>query len=238
MLLIVNCIADVEARRRFDRFTVPRLAEVLTGDYRICHLVGAGWSAADALAGHREFDRLLLSGSELSAAEELATDAALIALIRCFAEAGKPVLGICYGHQMVARALGAKCRPAAVPEFGWKRLEIVANPLFDGLQCPVTVHSRYDEVYDLPADCQVIASTQDCAVQAFQVIGRPIWGVQFHPEMGHQEGQIMLDGNLKTEPQAPALYVDELESPQQAEANLRIFENFFQVEPALKVVAQ
>ncbi|MEM8997972.1 MAG: hypothetical protein AAGF23_24540, partial [Acidobacteriota bacterium] len=51
-------------------------------------------------------------------------------------------------------------------------------------------------------------------------------GVQFHPEMDHAEGQVMLDDNLETEPLAPSLYVDELESPAQADANLRVFENF------------
>ncbi|MEO1087360.1 MAG: type 1 glutamine amidotransferase [Acidobacteriota bacterium] len=221
MLMIVNNNAEYVARRRFDEATAPRLAAALGLDFEIRHLVLA--EPLDPGPGHTA---MVLSGSGLSAAESNPRDDELMASIRAFADRGLPIFGICYGHQMVARALGGKCRKAAIPEFGWKRVDTEPDEIFLGLHQPVTLHSHYDEVYDLPADFRVIARTADCEVQAFRVEGRPIWGVQFHPEMDHVEGQAMLDDNLKTEPLAPSLYVDELESPAQADANLRLFENF------------
>ncbi|MEM1177564.1 MAG: type 1 glutamine amidotransferase [Acidobacteriota bacterium] len=219
--MIINNIADEVARSRFDRFTAPRIAAALDLEFEIRHLV----SGAPMMPGDEHL-AVVLSGSGLSAAEDNPRDGELMAAVRVFAERDLPILGICYGHQMVVRALGGQCRKAAIPEFGWKRVETRPDPIFDGLAEPVTLHSHYDEVHDLPADFEVIASTEECEVQAFRIANRPIWGVQFHPEMDHAEGQAMLDDNLRTEPQAPALYVDELQSPAQADANIRIFENF------------
>jgi GMP synthase-like glutamine amidotransferase len=90
------------------------------------------------------------------------------------------------------------------------------------------VHSHYDEVTELPVDrFAVIASTDDCAVQAFQVRGRPAWGVQFHPELDERSGRRMLERNLETEAAAREHFVDELTDPVQIEGCRRLFENFF-----------
>ena len=117
---------------------------------------------------------------------------------------------------------------AAVPEFGFKKLVLVDNPLFAGIDALVPVHSHYDEVTGLPEDrFEVIASTDDCAVQAFQVRERPVWGVQFHPELDERSGRKMLERNLETEAAAKERFVDELTDPAQVEAGRRLFENFF-----------
>ena len=139
------------------------------------------------------------------------------------------VLGICYGHQMIARALTgpAHCRKSSIPEFGWKSLNLSADPLFEGIRELIAVHSHYDEVCDLPAPFRVIASTTDCAIQAFAFGDRPIWGVQFHPEMSLGSGTAMLQDNLRTEERAPELYVNELQTPDQLRWNRKLFENFF-----------
>lgn len=225
-MLVTNCTLDAVERQRFDDVVLPRLQTLTETPFTVRHLLSQE-PLGDA-AGH---DRLLLSGSALSAAERNPRDDELCALIRDFADAGKAILGICYGSQMVARALGGHCRRAAVPEFGWKRVAIRPNPLFDGLDDLVPVHSHYDEVFDLPPDFEPIASTDDCAIQAFQVHGRPIWGVQFHPEMSYDEGQRMMRGNLETEPEAKRYYVSDLEDPARVDDNLRLFRNFFAARP-------
>ncbi|MEM7353998.1 MAG: hypothetical protein AAF657_24565, partial [Acidobacteriota bacterium] len=88
-------------------------------------------------------------------------------------------------------------------------------------------HSHFDEVFDLPPTFDVIASTDACTVQAFQVRDRPVWGMQFHPELSYDEGQRMAASNLESEPEARRLAVDDLRDPAQVEDQLRIFRNFF-----------
>ncbi len=230
MILTINAIRDAGERQRFDQVVLPRLRAVAPADFAVVHLLSDPLPRDLDVHGH-----LLISGSELSAAQEGPRDAELIELIRGFVLAGKPVLGICYGHQMLARALAGDraCRRAATPEFGWKRLRsVVANPLFAGLDRIVTMHSHYDEVPGLGDEFTVLAATAECAVQAFQYRRLPVWGVQFHPELGYHEGQRMLRSNLETEPLAPELAGDELETPEQAEQNLVICKNFFHAQAA------
>ncbi len=228
MTLIINCIVSAEERRRFDNVVLPRLQPMASEPFVIRHLLGS-----EPLADGGSHRRLLISGSELSAAKVNERDDELCVLIRDFVDAGKPVLGICYGHQMLARALGGRCRRAAVPEFGWKRLSLGQSPLFGDHDELVPIHSHYDEVYDLPPSCERIAWTDDCAIQAFQMREQPVWGVQFHPEMSYAEGQRMMQGNLETEPDAQQYCVDQLQDPTQVEDNLKIFETFFAAEPQL-----
>ena len=221
-LLTINCIAAEAPRREFDEQVLPRVLTRWGGEQCVAHLV-----SDELLPAHDRFTHLLLNGSELSAARENPHDADLIRCIRAFADAGKPIYGICYGHQMVARALGGSCRRAAVPEFGWRRVRRVENPLWAGIDDMITVHSHYDEVHELPATFDVIAATDDCAVQAFQLRGAAVWGTQFHPEFSAAAGTAMLQENLRTEPLAPRHFVDELDDPALVEANLTLFANFF-----------
>lgn len=221
-LLTINCIAAAAPRRDFDDKVLPRVLTRWNGEQRVAHLVSDA-----ALPVHDGFTHLLLNGSELSAAQQNPHDADLIRCIRSFVDAGKPVYGICYGHQMIARALGGACRRAAVPEFGWRRVHRADNRLWAGLDDMITVHSHYDEVHDLPPTFDVIASTDDCAVQAIQLRGAAVWGTQFHPEFSAAAGTAMLQENLRTEALAPAHFVDELDDPALVDANLTLFDNFF-----------
>jgi len=225
MILIVNCIMDAKERAGFSRSIVPRLTGIADRAAEIVQL-----EQLENLSPSTDCTHILISGSELSAAQPNATDEALLGFVRRSVNHGLPLLGICYGHQMIARALldDTVCRRAAVPEFGFKRLKLVDNPLFAGIEALVPVHSHYDEVTGLPADrFEIIASTDDCAVQAFQVRGRPAWGVQFHPELDERSGRRMLERNLETEAAAKEHFVDELTDSAQIEAGRQVFENFF-----------
>ena len=221
-LLVVNCVMADAPRREFDDVIVPRLVERWAGEHRVARLADG-----DALERRRGDTHLLLSGSELSAARANPRDAELEELIRAFVEADGAVLGICYGHQMVARALGGACRRAAAPEFGWRRVRRVPNALWAGMADSIAVHSHYDEVCALPKDFEVIAESDDCAVQAFQVAGTRVWGTQFHPEQPFTEGDAMLRANLASEALAPTHWADELEDPALVDGNLRLFDNWF-----------
>ncbi len=96
-----------------------------------------------------------------------------------------PILGICAGHQFMAKHLGGDAAPAAVPEFG-KALLTVREPdvLFEGLPTSFEVwESHNDEVNQLPDGFVSLASSPNCAVQAMRHTKRPLFGLQFHPEV-------------------------------------------------------
>jgi GMP synthase (glutamine-hydrolysing) len=226
-LLILNCIEAETPKLAFDREVAPELGVQFGSGWDVAHLCGA--SSECALPSGKEYSHLILSGSELSAAEKNPRDLELCSMIRDFVARDRRILGICYGHQMIARALvgSACCRRAKTPEFGWKSLLIQPNTLFAGIPELIAVHSHYDEVFDLPPPFRVIASTADCAVQAFAYGAQPVWGTQFHPEMTFDLGTDMLQSNLRTEELAPELFVDELRDPQQLRWNRLLFENFF-----------
>lgn len=104
-------------------------------------------------------------------------------------KAGCPILGICAGHQFMALYLGGAASPAKVPEFG-KTEVFVEDPgdLFVGLPKRFTVwESHNDEVTRPPPGFRVLASSKNCPVQAMQADDRPLYGVQFHPEVEHTE---------------------------------------------------
>ncbi|MCS7082155.1 MAG: glutamine-hydrolyzing GMP synthase [Bacteroidetes bacterium] len=104
-------------------------------------------------------------------------------------ELGVPVLGICYGLQALAQALGGRVERAHRREFGRAEL-ILDNPngLFEGLPDRFTVWmSHSDHLTALPEEFEVLAHTAGAPVAAIRSRTRAIYGVQFHPEVAHTE---------------------------------------------------
>jgi GMP synthase (glutamine-hydrolysing) len=100
-----------------------------------------------------------------------------------------PVLGICYGMQIVSRHLGGKVKSARCREYG--RSEVVVEDdtdLFKGLPKRfVAWMSHGDRVEELPAGIEVLATTQDCPYAAVRHSDGRTFGLQFHPEVHHTE---------------------------------------------------
>jgi len=106
-----------------------------------------------------------------------------------------PVLGICYGLQLIAHNLGGNVQPSKNREYGYARLTVVdpSSALFTGLPKELDVWlSHGDHVTTLPDGFRVTAQTVG-AVNAFEDPARGIYGVQFHPEVAHTPlgGQIL-----------------------------------------------
>lgn len=98
-----------------------------------------------------------------------------------------PVLGICYGLQLLTAALGGTVQPARNREYGYARLHVTepASPLFAGLPTELDVWlSHGDYVTSIPAGFRITARTDE-ALNAFEDLSRCIFGVQFHPEVAH-----------------------------------------------------
>lgn len=98
-----------------------------------------------------------------------------------------PVLGICYGLQIIAHDLGGEVEPSPNREYGYARLSIDAedSPLFAGLPTEIDVWmSHGDYVTKVPAGFRITATTSG-ALNAFEDLSRRIYGLQFHPEVAH-----------------------------------------------------
>lgn len=101
-----------------------------------------------------------------------------------------PVLAICVGHQFLGRHFGGKVEKGGA-EFGSVDLTVDApdHPLFAGLPTQLKVWSNHnDSVVAPPPGWTVLGHSVACAVQAMADPRRPLWGVQFHPEVEHTEG--------------------------------------------------
>jgi GMP synthase (glutamine-hydrolysing) len=115
-------------------------------------------------------------------------------------EAGVPILGICYGMQLLARDIGAELVPLDQAEYGPATLVVGERetPLFDGVPEESRVWmSHGDSVVALPEGYRALASTARCHVAAIGNPEKKIYGVQFHPEVVHTEhGRTVLDNFL------------------------------------------
>lgn len=100
---------------------------------------------------------------------------------------GIPVLGICYGQQLMAYALGGRVEKGDRGEYGLAQLDILhSNAILTGIDGRQQVWmSHRDVVSQVPRDFEVLASTETCAIAAMSSPARRLFAVQFHPEVAH-----------------------------------------------------
>ena len=100
-----------------------------------------------------------------------------------------PVVGICLGGQMLARALGSKVEKHKTAEVGWFPIELtpagILDPIVGAAGERPTVYHWHEDTFHLPTDAVLLAQSQVCERQAFR-LGNKIYGFQFHPEADHQ----------------------------------------------------
>ncbi len=100
-----------------------------------------------------------------------------------------PILGICAGHQFMCQHFGSELGPADMPEFGEVKLHVEDHSdLFAGMPDDFTVWgSHNDEVKSVPKGFKLTASSPSCKVEAVSCLTRPLFGVQYHPEVENSE---------------------------------------------------
>ncbi|HEV7414529.1 MAG TPA: type 1 glutamine amidotransferase, partial [Tianweitania sediminis] len=146
------------------------------------------WQAFDSspLPGGPLDALVVLGGAQNALADEAAPwFAPLLAAMRQMVEAGKPVLGVCLGSQLLARAFGAQNLVGATHEFGWTSVALTedgeADPVLSSVQREFLTFQWHDDTFVLPRGGVRLAGNDAAHNQAFR-IGRAGYGIQFHFE--------------------------------------------------------
>jgi GMP synthase (glutamine-hydrolysing) len=117
------------------------------------------------------------------------------AFLQQLLQLGKPVLGICLGAQLLAKATGAHVGPASEPEIGWYRVELTEDaaddPVLGGLPTRFDAFQWHYYTYGVPDGAVELARSRICT-QAFR-LGDSAWGVQFHPEVTLEQVEAWMD---------------------------------------------
>jgi GMP synthase (glutamine-hydrolysing) len=129
---------------------------------------------------------VIVMGGPQSANDSLPGLLAELKLIEQAVAAETPVLGICLGAQLIARALGARVYRNPEKEIGWAPIYLTeaaeSDAVFSGIASPATLFHWHGETFDLPAGARWLAYSDKCRHQAFR-FRRNVYGVQFHPEI-------------------------------------------------------
>ena len=151
------------------------------------------WRNADTFLGAREVRGVVLSGGPASVYADGAPSLPSSVLAR-----DVPVLGICYGMQLLMQALGGRVAPSATREFGQAVVRHTGkSELFTDIEADTGVWmSHGDRVETLPAGCRSIASSPGSPHAAVSAEGGRILGLQFHPEVGHTVRGMDILGNF------------------------------------------
>lgn len=140
---------------------------------------------SEGYAGVPAFDALVILGGSQSANDATPGLRLEYRILESALARGVPILGICLGAQMIARALGAAVRPNPAPEIGWFPVDFLAPARTDRLMAGLrreTLFHWHAETFELPSGAVRLARSAACPNQAFRY-GDRVWGLQFHPEV-------------------------------------------------------
>jgi GMP synthase (glutamine-hydrolysing) len=177
----------------------------------------------------KRYGHIILSGSEESILNERDWITREMELVHEIMDLRIPTLGICFGHQLIAKALLGKkgVRRADLPEIGWKEVTVKKdNSLFSEIENKFFIfNSHFDEVCDLDSSFNILAASDQSNVSAFQVKGSPVWGIQFHPEISIESGKRFIS-DIKY--LTPMLDLDwEIEHARESGISKTLFETFY-----------
>jgi GMP synthase-like glutamine amidotransferase len=143
---------------------------------------------------------LILTGSEASILDRVGWVDAEVDLVRNALDRGIPILGSCFGHQLLALAIGGPSyvRRCEEPEIGWLPVRILEDtPLLGAAGTAYAFTLHFDEVVDPAGLFKVLAETSCCQIHAFQYGVRPVWGIQAHPEINVEDGRALLEAEIE-----------------------------------------
>ena len=190
LALIDASLGTPHAQRNFPREVDASLTVYNANEGDIPPPIGGpnGSTNADALSS---LDGVIISGSQSSVYDSHRPwIQALSRWVEGAIAGGLPILGVCWGHQLLAQVLGGTVKGGTY-ELGYVRVnQEVDDPLWTGLPDPFTVFATHsDHVVDLPPTATLLASNET-GVQAFR--HGTVCGVQFHPEYDRQTAEAMI----------------------------------------------
>ncbi|WGS64780.1 glutamine-hydrolyzing GMP synthase [Marinitoga aeolica] len=128
-----------------------------------------------------------IGGIILSGGPKSVNDVDALPLPKWILNTKKPILGVCYGLQLLSKELGGKVEKTEISEYGKTEIEISNDPIFDNIpKNIITWMSHGDSVVFLPKNSSVIAKTKNNIYAAIK-FSNNIYGLQFHPEVKHTE---------------------------------------------------
>jgi len=172
------------------------------------------------------FDGVVISGSQTSVYDDRDWIHEATEWVRRVHRSDVPVLGICWGHQFLAQALGGRVADMNEYELGYEQIVRVGDdPLFEGLPETFTSFETHaDRVVELPAGAATLARN-DYGVQAFRV--GSAYGLQFHPEYDRETAVWVTEGKDLPDERTGAVLDDITdETVAAARTSKRIFDNF------------
>ncbi|WP_277554023.1 type 1 glutamine amidotransferase [Halobaculum limi] len=172
------------------------------------------------------FDGVVISGSQTSVYDDRDWIHDLTDWFRRVHEADVPVLGICWGHQFIAQALGGRVVDMLEYELGYESITRVGEePLFEGVPEEfVSFETHSDRVAEVPPGATTLARN-DVGVQAFRL--GSAYGVQFHPEYDRQTAVWVTEGKALPDERIQSV-LDGItdETVEAARVSKRVFDNF------------
>lgn len=176
------------------------------------------------------YTHLILTGSEASILERESWVYEEIGVIQEAMEKGLSILGSCYGHQLLALALmgPSHVQRSVHPEVGWIPIQIKEESKILGKKRRAFSFSiHFDEVVNLDDSFLILASSENCLIQAFQIRNKPVWGFQIHPEINVAFARKLLRKLVSTNIKSAPLFREALRSnPRDSGLIHHIVENF------------
>ena len=129
---------------------------------------------------------LIIMGGPMSANDDLPGLKDELRLIEKSLAGNVPILGICLGAQLIAKALGARVFRNAELEIGWEQVWLTEegkkDAVLGGVESPMPFFHWHGETFDLPRNAEWLAYSEKCRHQAYRY-GQKVYGLQFHPEV-------------------------------------------------------
>ena len=184
-IIIINNYFEKRNLRRVNRIA-DALRKLGKYNYKIFHISNFGEKEIP-----RKATAVILSGSSASLVHPKANQPDYRAEIELIEKIKIPILGICFGHQLIGRALGSQIQYLRFRVSGFEKVEIVEpNDIFSswGRGCEILVNQNHrDCLENLPEGFVLLARSQTCKIEAMKHKSKPIYGVQAHIERATDE---------------------------------------------------
>jgi len=229
LALIDASLGTPHAKRNFQREVDATLTVYEANEGDIPPPIGEASAIPTDEGPVQSFDGIIISGSQSSVYDE---NRPWIRRLSRWTEGALaddlPILGVCWGHQLLAQVLGGTVRGGSY-ELGYVQVEQeVDDPIWNGIPDPFTVFATHsDHVVELPPDATLLASNET-GVQAFRA--GPAYAVQFHPEYDRRTALAMIDSKttLPDDEKDAARATCTDEQVRAAQPAKRVFDNFLE----------